>query len=199
MFFEKYNFSPILTKGKHATDNTESRFTCQLYNKVMGNNPNALVSTIVDIDQALLSVFKGRLGDVRDKDTAVERCECYIQDEPDKTECRLIVKMVCRHGLCAISFGCKNKSDLVQGVIKTYKLTYESVEVMHALFNRNAAKNTWRIGASTLRSFVEYFGANTEQLDISSENGRATFTSYTEKVTNGKGLSQVLPSRIPLS
>lgn len=90
-------------------------------------------------------------------------------------------------------------SDFFQGVIKTYKLTYESIEVMHALFNKNAAKNTWRIGASTLRSFVEYFGANTEQLDISSENGRATFTSYTEKVTNGRGLSQILPSRIPLS
>ena len=126
----------------------------------------------------------------------MERCECYIQDQPDKTECRLIVKMVCRHGLCAISFGCKGKSDLVQGVIKTYKLTYESVEVMHALFNKNAAKNTWKIGAGTLRSFVEYFGANTEQLDISSENGRATFTSYTEKVTNGRGLSQLLPPRI---
>jgi cell cycle checkpoint control protein RAD9A len=76
----------------------------------------------------------------------------------------------------------------IQGVIKTYKLTYESVEVMHALFNKNAAKNTWTIGASTLRSFAEYFGANTEQLDISTENGRATFTSYTEKVMNGQGL-----------
>lgn len=58
---------------------------------------------------------------------------------------------------------------------------------MHAVFNRNAAKNTWTISAATLRSFVEYFGVNTEQLDISSENGRATFTSYTEKVMNGKG------------
>ena len=199
MFFDKYNFSPILTKDKNATDNLESRFTCQLYNKVFGTIPNTLVSIIIDTDQALLSVFKGRLGDVRDKDTAVERCECYIQDHPDMTECRLIVKMVCRHGLYAIYFICKDGSDLLQGVIKTYKLTYESVEVMHALFNRSAAKNTWRIGASTLRSFVEYFGANTEQLDISSENGRATFTSYTEKVTNGRGLSQLLPSRIPLS
>ena len=63
------------------------------------------------------------------------------------------------------------------------------MEVMHALFDKNAAKNTWTIDAGTLRSFVEYFGANTEQLDISSENGRATFTSYTEKVTNGRGLT----------
>lgn len=58
---------------------------------------------------------------------------------------------------------------------------------MHALFNRNAAKNTWKIDATILRSFTEYFGANTEQLDMSSENGRATFMSYTEKVMNGRG------------
>ncbi|KAK3171891.1 hypothetical protein OEA41_003975 [Lepraria neglecta] len=88
--------------------------------------------------------------------------------------------MVCRHG-----------------VIKTYRLTYESVEVMHALFNKNAANNTWTISASTLRSFAEYFGANTEQLDISSANGHATFTSYTEKVANGQDvLKQPLQTSI---
>ena len=58
---------------------------------------------------------------------------------------------------------------------------------MHALFNKNAAKNTWTIGAMTLRSFIEYFGVGTEQLDISSEGGRTTFMSYTEKVMNGRG------------
>lgn len=74
------------------------------------------------------------------------------------------------------------------GVTKTYRLTYESVEVMRALFNIDASKNVWKINALTLRSFIEYFGNNTEQLDISSEGGRATFTSYTEKVVNGKGM-----------
>ena len=59
---------------------------------------------------------------------------------------------------------------------------------MHALFNRSAAKNTWKIHASSLRSFAEYFGSNTEQLDISSEDGRTTFMSYTEKVMNGRGM-----------
>lgn len=62
---------------------------------------------------------------------------------------------------------------------------------MHALFNKNAAKNTWKIYATTLRSFAEYFGANTEQLDISSENGRTTFMSYTEKVMSGRGLTSL--------
>ena len=75
-----------------------------------------------------------------------------------------------------------------KGVIKTYKLSYESAEIMHALFNKNATQNTWTISASALRSFAEYFGVKTEQLDISSENGRTTLTSYTEKIMNGKGL-----------
>ncbi|KAL8631235.1 hypothetical protein Q9189_003080 [Teloschistes chrysophthalmus] len=68
----------------------------------------------------------------------------------------------------------------------TYKLTYESVKVEHALFNHNAANNKWRISANVLRSFLEYFGANTEQLAISAEDGRVAFTSYTEKIMNGK-------------
>lgn len=75
----------------------------------------------------------------------------------------------------------------LQGVTKTYRLTYESIEVMHALFDKNAAKNKWTISASVLRSFIEYFGAATEQLDMYSENGRAQFTSYTEKIMDGKG------------
>ncbi len=75
-----------------------------------------------------------------------------------------------------------------QGVIKTYKLTYESVEVVHAVFNRDAARNRWRIGAHVLRSWIEYFGVGTEHLDICSENGRVSFTSYTEKIMNERGL-----------
>ncbi len=66
---------------------------------------------------------------------------------------------------------------------------------MHALFDKTAAKNTWTIAANVLRDFVEYFGPKTEQLDIYSENGRATFTSYTERIMEGKGkvkLSRVL-------
>ena len=69
---------------------------------------------------------------------------------------------------------------------KTYKLTYESAEVKRALFDKDSAKNSWRIKAMNLRSFTEYFGSNTEQLDISSDGSRATFTSFTERVINGK-------------
>ena len=69
---------------------------------------------------------------------------------------------------------------------KTYKLTYESVEVMHALFDRNIANNRWKIQSGCLREFIEYFGPKTEQLDIYSEDGRVTFMSFTEKITDGK-------------
>ncbi|KAL9025332.1 MAG: hypothetical protein Q9196_005823 [Gyalolechia fulgens] len=148
-FFESYSYSR--KRSIHSNEDHESRFTCQLYNK------------------ALLSVFKARLGDVKETDTAVERCEVSIQDQANKTECRIIVKMICRHG-----------------VTKTYKLTYEAAKIEHALFNHHGAKNKWRIGANVLRSFIDYFGANTEQLDIYAEDGRAAFTSYTEKIANGK-------------
>lgn len=78
--------------------------------------------------------------------------------------------------------------NIIVGVTKTYQLTYEAAKVEHALFNHHGAKNKWQIGATVLRSFIEYFGANTEQLDICAEDGRAIFMSYTDKIANGKGL-----------
>jgi hypothetical protein len=36
---------------------------------------------------------------------------------------------------------------------------------------------------------VEYFGPKTDQLDWYFENGKVTFTSYTEKIQAGRGTS----------
>jgi cell cycle checkpoint control protein RAD9A len=74
------------------------------------------------------------------------------------------------------------------GVIKTYRLTFESVAPMHALFVKESANNSWSISSKTLREFIEHFGPGTEQLDIYSEDGRVSFTSYTEKIMSGNGL-----------
>ncbi|MCJ1477007.1 hypothetical protein MMC13_005678 [Lambiella insularis] len=162
-FFQAYHFRSHAAVSNRSGD-TDGRFTCQLYNK------------------ALLSVFKGRMIDARERDTSIERCEVNIQDGPGKAECRLVVKMICGHG-----------------VKKTYRLTYESMEVVYAVFDKNAAQNHWAINAQVLKSFVEYFGAKTEQLDMYYESGRVTFTSYTEKITNGKEiLRQPLQTSISL-
>jgi cell cycle checkpoint control protein RAD9A len=71
---------------------------------------------------------------------------------------------------------------------KTYRLTYEPVEVMHALFDRTAATQGWKISARVLREYIEYFGPKTEQLDLLAQDGKAIFTSFTEKIQNGKGM-----------
>lgn len=73
-FFIDYDFD--VNNAASAGD----RFTCQLYNK------------------ALQSVFKGRTTDTRGRETTVEQCDVSIQDQPDKTACRLIVKMLSKHG-----------------------------------------------------------------------------------------------------
>jgi len=120
--------------------------------------------------KSLLSVFKGRLYDPLGRDGAIDRCEVSVQERENEAQCRFIVKMVCN-----------------QGVIKTYKLTYEACEVMHALFDRNVAKNRWSLHSGAVKEYIEYFGTKTEMLDIyAGEDGRCVFKSYTEKVTNGK-------------
>ncbi|KAK7712734.1 hypothetical protein SLS57_007688 [Botryosphaeria dothidea] len=85
-------------------------------------------------------------------------------------------------------------------VTKTYKLTYESVEVMHALFDKQSANNKWTIHSSALKEAIEYFGPKTEQLDIYADDGRVTYTSFTEKISNGKEiLKQPLQTAVSLS
>ena len=97
-----------------------------------------------------------------------------VNDGPGETECRFTVKMICTHG-----------------VTKTYRLTYESVEVMHALFDRGGATNRWTIRSQYLREFVDFFAPQAEQLDIYCDDGKVTFLSFTEKITNAKnGRSQ---------
>lgn len=120
-------------------------------------------------NKALLSVFKGRVVDpTREKDTAVEKCDVSVEDGEGKAKSRFIIKMTCRHG-----------------VLKTYRLTFEAVAPMHALFVKESANNCWSISSRTLKEFAEHFGPGTEQLDIYSEDGRVSFTSYTEKIMSG--------------
>ncbi|KAN0103054.1 DNA repair protein-like protein rad9 [Hyaloscypha variabilis] len=145
-FFSKYHYKP-----PRSSNQAKEKFTCKIYNK------------------ALLSVFKGRVVDpIREKDTAIERCDVSVEDGEGKTRSRFIIKIICRHG-----------------VLKTYRLTFESVAPMHALFVKESANNSWSISSKTLREFVEHFGPGTEQLDIYSEDGRVSFTSYTEKIMSG--------------
>jgi cell cycle checkpoint control protein RAD9A len=72
------------------------------------------------------------------------------------------------------------------GVTKVYELTYESIEVVHALFDRNTANNHWTTNALFLKDFSEHFGPKAEQLDIYLEDGKVTFMSFTDKVVNSK-------------
>ena len=75
--------------------------------------------------------------------------------------------------------------------MKTYKLTFEAAPAQHALFRKEETNNRWSISSRTLRDFVEHFGPKTEQLDIYSDDGKASFTSYTEKIMSGNGEPQV--------
>lgn len=82
---------------------------------------------------------------------------------------------------------------------KTYRLNYESAEVMHALFDKASASQGWRISSRIMREYIEYFGPKTEQLDICAQQGKVIFTSFTEKIQDGKEvLKQPLETVITL-
>lgn len=70
---------------------------------------------------------------------------------------------------------------------------------MHAVFDKQVATRGWQISSRVLREYVEYFGARTEQLDMVTKGGKAVFTSFTEKVMNGKEvLKQPLETAISI-
>ena len=73
-----------------------------------------------------------------------------------------------------------------QGVVKTYRLTYEPADVLSANFDGNTAKNYWSIPARALRDVVEFFGVKADHLDWALDNGKVNFISYTERIADGK-------------
>ncbi|EGC45311.1 DNA repair protein RAD9 [Histoplasma capsulatum var. duboisii H88] len=151
-FFSQYMFGGARRVASGAVaGNAADKLTCQIYIK------------------ALLSVFRGRVSDFKDKETAIERCEVRLQDGPNETQCRFIIQMICR-----------------QGVVKTYKLTYEAAEIQHALFDKSKTQNQWTIDSKYLREIIDHFAPTAEQLDIFSENNRVVFTSFTTKLVDGK-------------
>lgn len=96
LFFEKYHYSVQSKLGRRKDE--EASFTCQLSNKVALVIQNSTDLIFLTFIEALYSVFKSRLPDRQEKNTAIERCEVVVKDDPEKTACRIIVRMKCRHG-----------------------------------------------------------------------------------------------------
>ncbi|GAB7363142.1 hypothetical protein MBLNU230_g3428t1 [Neophaeotheca triangularis] len=158
IFFLEYDYQTT------ASSSAGDLFTCQLYNR------------------ALQAVFKNRASDARGRETAIDRCDVTVQDEPDRAECRIIVKMLCRHGMT-----------------KTYRLTYESTEIVHALFDKRVATQGWKVSARILREYIEFFAQKTEQLSFLAQEDKAVFTSFTEKIQDEKQvLKQPLETMISI-
>ncbi|CAI7579304.1 unnamed protein product [Penicillium manginii] len=133
--------------------------------------------------RALLSIFRGRVD--RNKDTAVERCEMEIHEDSNQAECRLTVKMICGLGELSQTSRVQRKLNIL-GVIKSYKLTYEPAAIQHAVFDRSKTTNQWTADPRFLKQIIDHFSMSAEQLDICAEAGKATFTSFTTKITEGK-------------
>ncbi|KAF2860278.1 hypothetical protein K470DRAFT_73000 [Piedraia hortae CBS 480.64] len=154
-FFISYDFT--------ANDSGRN-FTCQLLNK------------------ALQSAFKGRVNEARNYESTTERCDVSIDEQPDQTECRFVVKMHGKHGS-----------------VRIHRLLYEATETIQAVFDRTAASQGWRISSKVLREYIEFFSPKTEQLEIVAQETKTVFTSYREKVQDGKEvLKQPLETAISI-
>ncbi|KAF3917830.1 hypothetical protein ABW20_dc0105239 [Dactylellina cionopaga] len=136
--------------------------------------------------RALLPVFRGRfvpesVNKERDDSLVggIEKCEISLHEKENKVQCRLVVKLFCKHG-----------------VLKTFRLQYEEADIMYATFLKEWGVNRWAIRASELRKWMDHFGSKTEHLEIAPEEDRVNFTSYTQKIIDG---AQILKTPLQTS
>ncbi|EMR10759.1 hypothetical protein PNEG_00908 [Pneumocystis murina B123] len=119
----------------------------------------------------LLAIFKARnLENRESKNVSVQKCELrIIRPNNIDRECRLIVRFLCKHG-----------------VLKTYKITYEQCQTMHALCNKSLCKNKWKIHSRTLKEYLDHFSSRAEELTLMSQNDKLLLTSFTEGLVYDK-------------
>ncbi|BFZ59673.1 hypothetical protein YB2330_000687 [Saitoella coloradoensis] len=132
----------------------------------------------------LLSIFRSRNIEARDnKDMSVEKCELRMVNSSSTGESRLVVRLICKHS-----------------VLKTYKLTYESANPMHAVMDKSMCNAHWRISSKMLREYSEHFANKAEELTFAvDEGGRIVLTSFTEGlVSEGETLRQPIQTTLSL-
>ncbi|KTW30303.1 hypothetical protein T552_00778 [Pneumocystis carinii B80] len=119
----------------------------------------------------LLAIFKTRnLENRENKNVSVQKCELrIIRPNNTEREYRLIVRFLCKHG-----------------VLKTYKITYEQCQTMHALCNKSLCKNRWKIHSRILKEYLDHFSARAEELTLMSQNDKLLLTSFTEGLVYDK-------------
>jgi cell cycle checkpoint control protein RAD9A len=57
---------------------------------------------------------------------------------------------------------------------------------MHAIFTRSSQRHHRRLSSTLLKKFMEHFAPDAEHLAMSTVDGRTAFTSFTEKLIDGK-------------
>ncbi|KAF2673167.1 hypothetical protein BT63DRAFT_147837 [Microthyrium microscopicum] len=178
---DSLTFSALnLSKSAHAAVALDTPFFSAYEFEAEGGHLDSRFTCCMS-NKALLSVFKSRNNDAKSSNIT-ERCEVSFQEDDDEAKCRMIARNICSNG-----------------VIKTFRLTYESAEIMQALFDRDLAENKWAIRAGFLKENLAYFSQKVEQLDIFYEEGKMTFLSFTAKVVSAKnGVLPVNNHRISL-
>ena len=113
-----------------------------------------------------------------------------LHEDLQQAECRLTVKMICGLGkIPCVDLVLTASLTMYLGVIKSYKLTYEPAAIQHAIFDKSKATSMWTADPRFLKQLIEHFSLSAEQLDMYSDSGKAVFTSFTTKITDGKGMS----------
>lgn len=73
-------------------------------------------------------------------------------------------------------------------MIKTYKISYEQTQTLHAVFDKSLSHNNFQINSKILKDLTEHFGQRTEELTIQPLQERVLLTSFTEEVVHNRDI-----------
>ncbi|CAB65808.1 DNA repair protein rad9 [Schizosaccharomyces pombe] len=164
-FFDKYIFQPdsVLLTGL-MTPTIRIRTQVKPILSVFRNKIFDFIPTVVTTNS------KNGYGSesASRKDVIVENVQISISTG---SECRIIFKFLCKHG-----------------VIKTYKISYEQTQTLHAVFDKSLSHNNFQINSKILKDLTEHFGQRTEELTIQPLQERVLLTSFTEEVVHNRDI-----------
>ncbi|KAG4306004.1 hypothetical protein PORY_000914 [Pneumocystis oryctolagi] len=109
----------------------------------------------------LLAIFKYRSLENKDtKNISVQKCELkLIPPNSLEKKCRFTIRFLCKYG-----------------ILKTYNITYEQSQVMHALCNKSLCKNKWKINSRIFKEHLDHFSTRAEELTLMIQNDKLLLT-----------------------
>ncbi|KAI8326083.1 hypothetical protein GQ54DRAFT_295012 [Martensiomyces pterosporus] len=180
-FFDAYYVAPLPASQPNPA------FRCKVLSKPLvgifklrGPSPgHEIEKCILRIEQAVDPVHIGagrrRQGDsVRGTQDSAASYQSGISLVNAEGECRLVVQMTYKQGIC-----------------RTHRLFYEVCDTLHSVYDKNECKSRWRVSAKVAADWISHFARGLEEVSLRMSSRDVKVRSWAEGQYAGMGRTQI--------